>query len=114
MYLIDCFPFFYALSTVEESSEDIRMSVKDEEFKTKIYDLMNGSYNLEEYPVVESSLVKDEFAEGEYCEKLYSQMLEAYERVCQKTWKARRRRRRCRDYHIEPHEHRQTSKYENV
>ena len=42
------------------------MSVKDEEFKTKIYDLMNGSYNLEEYPVVESSLVKDEFAEGEY------------------------------------------------
>ena len=53
------------------------MSVKDEEFKTKIYDLMNGSYNLEEYPVAESSLVKDEFAEGEYCEKLYSQMLEA-------------------------------------
>ena len=44
------------------------MSVKDEEFKTKIYDLMNGSYNLEEYPVAESSLVKDEFAEGEYCE----------------------------------------------
>lgn len=29
---------------------------------------MNGSYNLEEYPVAESSLVKDEFAEGEYCE----------------------------------------------
>ena len=67
------------------------MSVKDEEFKTKIYDLMNGSYNLEEYPVAESSLVKDEFAEGEYCEKLYSQMLEAYER-----------------------EHRQTSKHEDV
>lgn len=22
LYLIDCFPFFYALSTVEESSED--------------------------------------------------------------------------------------------
>ncbi len=52
------------------------MNVKDEEFKTKIYDLMNGSYNLEEYPVAESSFVKDEFAEGEYCEKLYSQMLE--------------------------------------
>ena len=39
------------------------MSVKDEEFKTKIYDLMNGSYNLEEYPVAESSVVKDEFAD---------------------------------------------------
>ena len=60
------------------------MSVKDEEFKAKIYDLMNGSYNLEEYPVVESSVVKDEFAEGKYCEKLYSQMLEAYERVCRR------------------------------
>ena len=60
------------------------MSVKDEEFKTKIYDLMSGSYNLEEYPVAESSVVKDEFAEGEYCEKLYSQMLEAYERVCRR------------------------------
>ena len=60
------------------------MSVRDEEFKTVIYDLMNGSYNLEEYPVAESSAVKDEFAEGEYCEKLYSQMLEAYERVCRR------------------------------
>ena len=60
------------------------MSVKDEKFKTKIYDLMNGSYNLEEYPVAESSVVKEEFAEGEYCEKLYSQMLEAYERVCRR------------------------------
>lgn len=45
---------------------------------------MNGSYNLEEYPVAESSVVKDEFAEGEYCEKLYSQILEAYERVCRR------------------------------
>lgn len=63
MYLIDCFPFFYALSTAEESSEDT------------------------EYPVAESSLVKDEFAEGEYCEKLYSQMLEAYERVCRRLGK---------------------------
>ena len=89
------------------------MSVKDEEFKTKIYDLMNGSYNLEEYPVAESSLVKDEFAEGGYCEKLYSQMLEAYERVCRRLGKPGTRRR-CGDYHIEPHEHRQTSKYEDV
>ena len=53
------------------------MSVIDEEFKTKFFDVMYGSYNLEEYPVAESSLVKDEFAEGEYCEKLYSQMLGA-------------------------------------
>ena len=60
------------------------MRVQDEEFKTMIYDLMNGHYNLEEYPVAESSVVKDEFAEGEYCEKLYSQMLEAYERVCRR------------------------------
>ena len=36
---------------------------------------------------MESSVVKDEFAEGEYCEKLYSQMLEAYERVCRRLGK---------------------------
>ena len=40
------------------------MSVKDQEFKTKIYDLMNGSYNLEEYPVAESSLVKTNLQKG--------------------------------------------------
>ena len=48
------------------------MSVRDEEFKTVIYDLMNGAYNLDECEIEESKVVEDEFAEGKYCEKLYA------------------------------------------
>lgn len=58
------------------------MSVRDEEFKTVIYDLMNGAYNLDECEIEESKVVEDEFAEGKYCEQLYAQMLAAYERLC--------------------------------
>ena len=43
------------------------MSVRDEEFKTVIYDLMNGAYNLDECEIEESKVVEDEFAEGKYC-----------------------------------------------
>lgn len=63
------------------------MRVQDEEFKTIIYNLMNGHYDLDTFVCEESSVVEDEFAEGEYCEKLYSQMLEAYERVCRRLGK---------------------------
>lgn len=58
------------------------MRVQDEEFKTIIYDLMNGHYDLDKFDCEESSVVEDEFAEGKYCEKLYAQMFAAYERVC--------------------------------
>lgn len=63
------------------------MRVQDEEFKTIIYNLMNGHYDLDKFVCEESSVVEDEFAEGAYCEKLYSQMLEAYERVCRRLGK---------------------------
>lgn len=54
------------------------MRVQDEEFKTMIYDLMNGHYDLDKFACGESSVVENEFAEGRYCEKLYSEMLAAY------------------------------------
>ena len=60
------------------------MRVQDEEFKTMIYDLMNGHYDLDKFVCEESSVVEDEFAEGKYCEKLYSEMLTAYGRICQR------------------------------
>ena len=40
------------------------MRVQDEEFKTMIYDLMNGHYDLDKFDCEESSVVEDEFAEG--------------------------------------------------
>lgn len=58
------------------------MRVQDEEFKTMIYDLMNGHYDLDKFDCKESSVVEDEFAEGKYCEQLYAQMIAAYERLC--------------------------------
>lgn len=60
------------------------MRVQDEEFKTMIYDLMNGYYDLDKFNCEESSVVENEFAEGRYCEKLYSEMLAAYGRICQR------------------------------
>ena len=60
------------------------MRVQDEEFKTIIYNLMNGHYDLDKFVCEESSVVEDEFAEGKYCEKLYSEMLTAYGRICQR------------------------------
>ena len=60
------------------------MRVQDEEFKTMIYDLMNGHYDLDKLDCEESSVVENEFAEGRYCEKLYSEMLAAYGRICQR------------------------------
>lgn len=60
------------------------MRVQDEEFKTMIYDLMNGHYDLDKFDCAESSVVENEFAEGRYCEKLYSEMLAVYERICQR------------------------------
>ena len=68
------------------STEVMRMymRVQDEEFKTMIYDLMNGHYDLDKFDCEESSVVENEFAEGRYCEKLYSEMLAAYGRICQR------------------------------
>lgn len=60
------------------------MRVQDEEFKTMIYDLMNGHYDLDKFDCEESSVVENEFEEGRYCEKLYSEMLAAYGRICQR------------------------------
>jgi len=60
------------------------MRVQDEEFKTMIYDLMNGNYALDKFDCEESSVVEDEFADDRYCEKLYSEMLAAYARICQR------------------------------
>lgn len=38
-----------------------------------VFDLMNGSLNLKEYPVPESNYVRNEYEEGKPCEELYSE-----------------------------------------
>ena len=55
------------------------MRVQDEEFKT-----LNGHYLLDKFDCEDRNVVENEFAEGRYCEKLYSEMLAAYGRICQR------------------------------
>lgn len=60
------------------------MKKTDKEFKQLIYDLMNGSLDLSNYPVKESEFVENEFAQGKYCDKAYEQIYEANRRLCQR------------------------------
>lgn len=55
-----------------------------EEWKEVIYDLMNGTYDLEKYPMEESGFIRDEFAKGEFCERSYTEVHEAKQRLYQK------------------------------
>lgn len=73
------------------------MRVQDEEFKTMIYNLMNGHYDLDKFDCEESSVVENEFEEGRYCEKSTVkclQLMEGYARDCMSspvrtgTWKS--------------------------
>ncbi len=47
-----------------------------------IYDLVCG--NLEEQDTPESRVIQNEFAEGGECTRAYSEMLDAYSRICQR------------------------------
>lgn len=57
------------------------------EFKTLIYDLANGSLDLEHFPVEERKYIENEYEEGKPCYELYAGMLDAYERLCQRLGK---------------------------
>ena len=52
-------------------------------FKELVYDLMNGSLNLDDYPVAVSKYIANEYETGG-CEELYGEMAEARNRVYEK------------------------------
>lgn len=58
------------------------MDKNSQEFKNLIYDLANGSLDLEHFPVPESKYVENEYEEGKLCSRLYSEMCDAYARIC--------------------------------
>lgn len=60
------------------------MEASSEAFKQRIFDLMNGSLDLESYPVSESEIVKNEFEKGKICERLYREVYDANRRICEK------------------------------
>lgn len=54
------------------------------EFKRRIFDLMNGSLDLDRFPVPESEIVKNEFEEGRMCGGLYREVFLANRRICER------------------------------
>lgn len=54
------------------------------EFKRMIYELMNGTLDLERHPVPESRIVKNEFEDGGMCSNLYKEVFEANRRICER------------------------------
>lgn len=60
------------------------MKLNSEDFKQLIYDLMNGSRNLEEYPVQESEYVENEFEQNKFCAVAYREMYNANQRLCRR------------------------------
>ncbi len=51
-------------------------------FQERIYNLVNGFWNLEHYPVPESAFVPNEFIQGSFCAEAYGKVLDAYARIC--------------------------------
>ncbi len=60
------------------------MDIKSMEFKQRIYDLLIGEFNLEEYPVPEGQFIKNEFSEGSFCSKAYEDAFQAYSHLCER------------------------------
>lgn len=57
------------------------MDRNSEDFKMLVYDLMNGSIDLEMRPVEESRCVKNAYEEGSDCEQAYAEAVKACERL---------------------------------
>lgn len=55
-----------------------------DDFKELVYDLMTGFYDLKKYPMEESTYIKDEFAEGKFCEQAYDAVYLAKQRLYKK------------------------------
>lgn len=52
-----------------------------DEWKELVFDLMNGNYNLEQYPMEESTYIADEFSDGAFCERAYDTAYKAKQRL---------------------------------
>ncbi|MDE6908563.1 MAG: hypothetical protein K2P21_10455 [Lachnospiraceae bacterium] len=54
------------------------------EEKQRIFQLMNGTWDLEKYPVPEAGMVENEFEEGSVCSILYEEVYNANRRICER------------------------------
>lgn len=55
-----------------------------EKRKKLIFDLMNGTLDFRDNPPEACKFVEDEFSEGKVCERAYTEIMSAYQRLCQR------------------------------
>lgn len=74
------------MKTKEQENDTLRQGTYEakENFKRLIYELMNGSRNIDEYPVKESRYVENEFIGDKVCNLAYQQIFEANQRLCER------------------------------
>lgn len=60
------------------------MTRNREEFKQLVYDLMCGSIDRETFRGEEVKVVENAYAEGSECDRIYQEVYEACERVCER------------------------------
>ncbi len=58
--------------------------VDDLLFQQKIFDLMNGYLDIENYDIPEGAFVQNEFLEGSLCNCAYGKVMNAYSSLCQR------------------------------
>lgn len=58
------------------------MCIDEKYLKQRIYQLMSGTWNIEDYPVEESKYIKNEFEEDEYCSEAYKKIFNANRNLC--------------------------------
>ncbi len=61
-----------------------RMEYDYKKLRRRIFDLMNGSIDTVHFPMEESSLVENEYAEGKLCEQLYGEIYDCSLRLCER------------------------------
>ncbi len=71
---------------LQSENDEVRFEMEEDsvKFRELIYELMNGYLDLEKVPIEESRYIKDEFAEGEYCETKYREVCNANMRLCKR------------------------------
>ena len=52
-----------------------------DEWKDVVYELMNGNFDLERFPMEESNYIENEFEAGSYCDQIYEELYKAKQRI---------------------------------
>ncbi len=60
------------------------MYTSSEKWKERVYDLMNGLYDMHQFAGKEARFIESEFEEGKYCQEKYQEVYDASRRLCER------------------------------